>query len=151
VTSVYRLVRAERASEALSGEGARLYGGRWNPPGAAVVYAAESRALAVLETFVHLTLEARSMHFLLYTITLPSRVRVRRHTAPPPALSSSQDIGREWVERGATLALVVPSVIVPQETNYILNARHPQFARVAVAKPEPFSFDERLWQSRGRD
>ena len=50
MTAVYRLVRAERASEALSGEGARLYGGRWNPPGAAVVYAAESRALAVLET-----------------------------------------------------------------------------------------------------
>jgi RES domain-containing protein len=55
---------------------------------------------------------------------------------PPPA------------DDGTALALVVPSVIVPQETNYVLNIRHAQFAQLRVAGPEPFSFDERLWQSR---
>jgi RES domain-containing protein len=149
VTDVYRLVRRERADEALSGEGARLYGGRWNPPGTAVVYASESRALAVLEAFVHLTLEARTMQFLLYAITLPTRVRVQRYTRRIRAAAASQNVGRAWVEAGDALALVVPSVIVPQETNYVLNVGHPQFQQVRTGKPEPFSFDERLWRLNG--
>ena len=150
MTAVYRLVRAERAHEALSGEGARLYGGRWNPPGLAVVYASESRALAVLETFVHVTLEARAMRFILYTLELPARARVVRHDARlPRSRKASQEIGRRWVGEKGTFALVVPSSIVPQETNYVLNVDHPQFARL-VAAQEPFSFDERLWRSRNR-
>lgn len=147
MTTIYRLVRRERASEVLSGEGARLYGGRWNPPGAPVVYASESRALAVLEMFVHLALEARAMHFSLCTIELPRRVRLTRHDRerPPQALDESQAIGERWLNRSGTLAFVVPSVIVPQEANYVLNVRHPRFASL-VARPEPFSFDERLWR-----
>jgi RES domain-containing protein len=151
VIHVYRLVRRERAAEALSGEGARRYGGRWNPPGAAVVYAAESRALAVLETFVHLTLEARALRFVLITLELPARPRIERHTAdrPPRALAASQDAGGAWLKLGAHLALVVPSVLVSQEKNYVLNVAHTQFAGVRVAHNEPFSFDERLWSARG--
>jgi RES domain-containing protein len=145
---VYRLVRAERTQQALSGEGARLYGGRWNPPGVAVAYASESRALAVLETFVHLTLEARAIRFVLYTIELPVRARLTRHDERAPrSLEKSQRIGGRWMEEEHTLALVVPSSIVPQEKNYVLNVRHSQFANVAVAH-EPFSFDDRLWRSR---
>ena len=148
MTDVYRLVRKERAGEALSGEGARAYGGRWNPPGTAVVYASESRALAVLETFVHLTLEARTMQFLLYAITLPKRARVQRYTrGRAGARAKSQERGRAWLDDGSALALVVPSVIVPQETNYVLNVQHPQFAQVQLGEPEPFSFDERLWRT----
>jgi len=150
VTIVYRLVRAERAGAVLSGEGARLYGGRWNPPGKAVVYASASRALAVLEAFVHLAAEARSMRFFLYEVALPKGARLLRHKGarPPPSLESSQNVGRAWLDTGATLALVVPSVIVPQEPNYVLNVSHPQFARLALSAPEPFSFDERLWRTR---
>ena len=149
MTAVYRLVRKERTGAALSGEGARLYGGRWNPPGTAVVYASESRALAVLETFVHLPLEARVMRFVLYTIELPARARVSRHDGerPPRSVETSQEAGRRWLESDGTLALVVPSVLVPQEKNYVLNATHAQFAGL-VATQEPFSFDDRLWQSR---
>jgi RES domain-containing protein len=148
VTDVYRLVRKERAGDALSGEGARVYGGRWNPRGTAVVYASESRALAVLETFVHLTLEARTMQFLLYAITLPKRARVQRYTRRRAgARANSQERGRAWLDEGSALALVVPSVIVPQEMNYVLNVRHPQFAQVQLGGPEPFSFDQRLWRS----
>jgi RES domain-containing protein len=147
VTRVYRLVRRERAAEALSGEGARRYGGRWNVPGTAVVYAAESRALAVLETFVHLALEARALRFVLVTLELPGRFKVERHSGarPPRALAESQHVGGTWLERGAHLALVVPSVLVPQEKNYVLNVAHAQFAAVRVANRESFSFDGRLW------
>jgi RES domain-containing protein len=149
VTVVYRLVRGQRAREALSGEGARLYGGRWNPPGTAVVYASASRALAVLEMFVHLTLEARSMRFVLCTIELPPRVRLARHYGerPPQAFGTSQEIGRRWLHSGRTLALVVPSVIVPHEANYVLNVGHALFGRLAV-RQEHFSFDDRLWRSK---
>jgi RES domain-containing protein len=152
LTAIYRLVRSARADDALSGEGARLYGGRWNPPGSAVVYASASRALAVLETFVHVTLEARTMSFVLYEIALPARPRVRRHdeslsVTRPRALASSRDIGRAWLEDGKTLALVVPSIVVPRETNYVLNVHHSQFAKLRVMAAEPFSFDERLWKS----
>ena len=150
MTVVYRLVRAERADAVLSGEGARLNGGRWNPPGKPVIYASQSRALAVLEAFVHISIEARAMRFLLYALALPSRARLHRHEGarPPPALESSQEIGRDWLETGTTLALVVPSAIVPQEANYVLNVNHPQFARLELSAPEPFSFDERLWRTR---
>jgi RES domain-containing protein len=149
--SLFRLVRRERAADALSGEGARRYGGRWNPPGAAVVYAAESRALAVLETFVHLTLEARALRFVLLTLALPGRAKLHRHAAarPPRSIGASQETGRAWLEEGDALALVVPSLIVPQEKNYVLNVAHAQFPAVRVANEEPFSFDERLWQGRG--
>jgi RES domain-containing protein len=147
---VYRLVRRERAADALSGEGARRYGGRWNPPGTAVVYASESRALAVLETFVHVTLEARALSFVLLTLELPGRAQFRRRAdaRPPRSLTASQEAGHAWLEHGGALALVVPSLIVPQEKNYLLNVAHPQFAGVTVAVVEPFSFDERLWHAQ---
>ncbi len=150
MTSVYRLVRRERAPDALSGEGARRYGGRWNPPGTAVVYASESRALAVLETFVHLTLEARVIAFVLVTLELPGRAPLRRRadTRPPRSFAASQEAGNTWLEDGDALALVVPSLIVPQEKNYVLNVAHPQFVGVKVAGTEPFSFDERLWHAQ---
>jgi RES domain-containing protein len=150
VTSVYRLVRRERTAEALSGDGARRYGGRWNPPGTSVVYAAESRALAVLETFVHVALEARALRFVLLTLELPPKFKAERHAdaKPPRALAASQEVGGTWLEGGAHLALVVPSALVPQEKNYVLNVAHAQFAGVRVANSEPFSFDERLWRAR---
>lgn len=150
---VYRLVRAARAADAFSGEGARRYGGRWNPPGYPVVYASQSRALAALETFVHLTLEARAMRFLIYEITLPKAARSTRYDGPaqawrqPRPTQASQQAGRDWLSNATTLAFVVPSVIVPQEPNYVLNVAHPQFARLRISKPESFSFDSRLWES----
>lgn len=118
-----------------------------------MVYASQSRALAALETFVHLTLEAPSMQFLLYEITLPKAARSTRyrqsatswrHARVPIA---SQQAGLKWLRNEATLAMIVPSVIVPQETNYVLNVRHPQFVQLRISQPEPFSFDPRLWKS----
>jgi RES domain-containing protein len=99
---------------------------------------------------VHLTGEARDMRFLLYAITLPARARLRRyaHDAPgSPPVAASRAFGGAWLDEGATLGLVVPSVIVPRDTNYVLNVLHPQFPRLKIAEPEPFSFDERLWRS----
>jgi RES domain-containing protein len=140
-------VDATLADSAVSGEAASRYGGRWNPPGFSAVYASASRALAVLESLVHLTVEARSMQFLLYELTLPRRTRMQHRSSPHEhSLAGTQEAGREWLQACEALALVVPSVIIPQETNYVLNVRHPQFARLQISDPEPFSFDERLWR-----
>lgn len=93
------------------------------------------------------------MRFLLYEITLPRRARLQRYgeeiSSRRPSPGSSQKAGRRCFEEGTALALVVPSTIVPQEANYVLNVRHSQFARLRIAEAEAFSFDERLWQSRG--
>lgn len=151
---IYRVVRAARVEDAFTGESARRYGGRWNPVGYPVVYASQSRALAVLETFVHLTLEARAMGgFLIYEIALPKAARSKHYDGPvqawrqPRSPGASREAGRAWLSEGTALAFVVPSVIVPQEANYVLNVRHPQFARLRISKPEQFSFDPRLWKS----
>jgi RES domain-containing protein len=149
---LYRLVRAGRGDDAFSGEGAKFHGGRWNPPGFPAVYASQSRALAVLEMLVHLTLEARDMAFLIYEITLPKVVRLQRYKGAARAWRhwkspvTSQDAGRAWLAQGTALALVVPSVIIPEEANYVLSVRHPQFEELRISKPQPFSFDERLWK-----
>ena len=153
MTTVYRLVKAAHAEEALSGEGARLYGGRWNPPGFAVVYASQSRALAALETLVHLTLEARTLRFMMFEIIAPANSEPERYSAPPAVWrherpsSVTQAVGRNWLARGASAILAVPSVLVPQESNVLLNVSHPDFRRLRVSRPEPFAFDERLWKS----
>jgi RES domain-containing protein len=88
------------------------------------------------------------MRFQLCTIRLPSRARLTRYcgTRAPRALVSSQEVGGAWLAAGKDLALLVPSVIVRQERNYVLNVRHAQFAQLVVGKPEAFSFDERLWR-----
>jgi len=152
VTVLYRLVKAARRAHAFSGEGARLKGGRWNPPGYAVVYAAQSRALAVLEALVHLPLEARRMRYLIYEVTLPGKALVTCFKAATSSgwrhlsvTAASQEAGRNWIEDGKALAFAVPSVLVPQEMNYVLSVRHPQFADLRISPPEPFAFDERLW------
>lgn len=146
---VWRLAKASRP--AFEGEGARLYGGRWNHPGVAVVYAAESVSLAVLEFFVHL--DARdSPDLVVVGAEVPGGVKVRavdRGTLPPdwrrtPAPAFLADLGTAWAREGVTAVLAVPSAIVPRETNYLLNPAHADFARIRVGKPEAFSLDPRI-------
>jgi RES domain-containing protein len=146
---VWRLSKASRP--AFEGEGARLYGGRWNHPGVAVVYTAESIALAVLEFFVHLD-APDSPDLVVVGAEVPGDLQIRqvdRDSLPPdwhrtPAPASLATLGTAWVQEGATAVLAVPSSIVPRETNYLLNPTHADFARIRIGKPEPFSLDPRM-------
>lgn len=156
----YRLVKARWAATALTGDGARLWGGRWNSPGTALLYAADSIALAALELLVHLRRAEVLDGYLLYTLTLPDDTCValdpralpadwRTQPAPP----STARIGDTWIRAGvdaaATLALQVPSVIVPREHNLLLNPAHPAFPRVVrTAASEPFAYDCRLHRAQ---
>ena len=149
---VFRLARYARRHD-LSGYGAFLYGGRWNLRGRPVLYTAETRSLAIMEVLVHLTSEELPDDMYLLTLDVPdtvSRTELvaadlpadwRRTGLPQPTAL----LGHAWLEGGSTLALRVPSVIVPQEHNLLLNPAHPEFAQVRLAaEPELFFFDERL-------
>jgi RES domain-containing protein len=149
---VFRIARANRRYD-LSGYGAFLVGGRWNLPGLSLLYTAETRALATLEVLVHLPAGDLPDDMYLLTLEVPediSRQEVALSDLPPDWQRLSQPLptvalGHAWLQASHTLALRVPSVLVPQEHNLLLNPAHPEFAQVRLAaEPEPFFFDERL-------
>lgn len=150
--SVWRIVDSRFTSTAFLGEGARLYGGRWNQRGIPVVYVSESQSLAVLEQVVHLGRHARRIPFSIIKVKIPARVAIANvpHlpadwcSEPPP--DSTKNIGTLWFTEGKTAVLKVPSVIAPSEHNYILNPSHPDFRRIRIGTAEPFSLDPRLWK-----
>jgi len=149
----FRLVKARHALEAFTGAGARLYGGRWNRPGIPMVYAAESLALAALETVVHFSGEERGIAFLTYEIEVPDEcVRTLQPRELPRDWRSSvtpastQEVGSLWQRSGTSVALRVPSVLVPGESCVLLNPEHPDTRRVILHYPTPFTFDDRLWK-----
>ena len=127
----------------LTGEGARLWGGRWNSAGQPLVYAADAAALAVLEVRVHLDLswDLLPPDYVLLTLDL-GPARIERVSVLP---SDMVAFGDAWLEAQRTAVRRVPSVIVPESTSILVNPRHPEAALVAIADRRPFAFDERLW------
>jgi len=147
----YRLVKARHAADAFNGEGARLYGGRWNSVGTPMVYAAQSRALAAMETLVHTAGADRRIQYVMFEIDIPDEL-VRtfdpgqlpadwQSLRPPTSL---QAIGSAWQARRQSPALLVPSVLIQQEWCVLLNPAHPDTQRIRVHYPVPFEFDGRL-------
>ncbi len=148
----WRLVKSRRADQVLSGDGARLFGGRWNHPGARIVYASSTLSLAALEVFVHLHGHEANMRFAAVQLSIPDDavVVLSRSGLPDgwrssPAPDTCKEIGSTWARSQRSLALIVPSIIVPQETNILICVDHPQFKRVKVSSTEEFAFDERMW------
>ncbi len=141
---VYRLAKA--AFTALDGQGARLYGGRWNSPGRPMIYTAASPSLAVLEVLVHLDLPAELMpdDYRLLTIEISDDAEIERLDEAPSNAEACRAMGDGFLIRGAAVALLVSSVIVPQERNALINVRHPAMRSVRLVGEEPFRFDQRL-------
>jgi RES domain-containing protein len=149
--SAWRIVRAARVHSAFTGEGGRVYGGRWNSRGTAVVYLSEHESLAALELFVHtmpLPPTERYLSFQLewedkLTEYFPLKNLPTRWNAEPPTFETMQ-IGDEWIHRGKSVALAVPSVLSTSEMNFLLNPRHTDFHRIKISKPIEYRFDPRL-------
>lgn len=147
----WRIVKERHAGTAFDGEGARLYGGRWNSPGVAAVYVSESRALATLEVLAGLQTNSPLPGYVLIPAEFDDSlvVAIELEEVPadwrqnPPA-PSTQRLGNDWIAQGESAVLRVPSVLVPKESNYVLNPRHPDFSAVMVGEPEPLSMDLRL-------
>ena len=147
----YRIVQEEWSATALDGEGARRWGGRWNLPGVAAVYLAESRALAALEILVHAPREALRLDWRVIELKIPdSRIELMPASSLPenwraqPSSRAAQAFGASWLRAGTNLALQLPSVVIPEEKSLLLNPFHPLMSELVPGKPLPFSFDSRL-------
>ena len=147
----YRIVKERRILTAFTGDGARAYGGRWNRPDVPMVYAAQTRALAALEALAHFAGAERRIPFVTFEIDVPDALAIRLSTADllrdwrsEEPSASTQDFGSAWQLRGDSVALVVPSALIPQEYCVLLNPEHRDTRKVMVQYPEAFRFDGRL-------
>lgn len=150
MTTLWRLVTARFADTAFSGEGARLYGGRWNRKGVPMVYTAASQSLAMLEILVQD--EPLRARYVMIPATLPKRFKTEQiELAELPAQWNApanrahlQALGSDWITRGSSAVLAVPSAVIPAELNYLINPRHPDFAKIEIGPPQEFVTDLRL-------
>ncbi len=147
---VWRLLTARFTDTAFTGEGARLYGGRWNRKGVAMVYTAGSQSLATLEMLVQD--EPLRARYVMIPVGLPRNLKIERLSAEElPAewrdrapRDQTQAIGTAWAKRRSSAVLAVPSAVIPAEFNYLLNPLHPSFAKIEIGEPQDFITDLRL-------
>jgi len=150
-TRAWRVVKGKYGGEALSGEGALKYGGRWNSIGTPIVYTSESLSLATLEILTG----GISIPFLHKYVKIPvdfdkSLIESFAVAALPkewinyPPSIKTQKIGDKWVKESRSVVLKVPSVVIREEFNYLINPVHPDFKKISIGKTEVFSFDARL-------
>lgn len=150
--SAYRIVAPRWVDDAFSGEGALKYGGRWNSPGQPMVYCGGTRALAALEMLVHLTTpQSRTKPYKLLELKIPANlIDHYPATALPlnwrrtPASKPTMEIGDDWLLHGKNPAISIPSILIPEERNLLLNPLHPEFRNLKVLAAVDFSFDSRL-------
>ena len=149
--TAWRLVKSRHATGAFDGEGARLHGGRWNSPGIRVAYASDSIALAALEVLAHLQSTAVLQAYSVVSLSFPDQSEevLEARFLPPrwrsfPSPPENQAIGDQWVARGESLILRVPSAIISAASTYLINPLHPEFPEAVIGKPERFAFDPRL-------
>lgn len=148
--TAWRIVTRQWADNGFDGEGARLYGGRWNSPGRAVVYLADSRALVALETLVHHP-SIPDIGYVRFPVQFKSSLveripleRVREELDSLVVAPQTQAVGDDWLEQSSKPVLEVPSAIIPEEKNYLLNPKHPKFGQIEIGALESFAFDPRL-------
>ena len=154
--TVWRIATDTRTYEAddLSGAGARRTGGRWNAEGDAVVYASDSQALACLETIVQLNAGGLPFSRYLVAIRIPQHIWAAARTETPaslpvgwdadPAGRASLTLGTAWLHARTSALLRVPSVIVPDEFNILLNPAHPDAGAIRAKKCRKWLYDPRL-------
>lgn len=148
----YRICKTKYAATAFDGEGARLYGGRWNSVGTRMVYAASTLSLAILEILVHLENEDVLPNYSYIAVRCPENViknaaeitKLPKDWQSSPAPKELQQIGDNWINKNASAVLAVPSAVVPIELNYLLNPAHPDFSALEIGEPERLTLDSRL-------
>lgn len=151
---VWRIARRRYALDR-TGAGARESGGRWNRPGTAVIYAGRAVGIAALERFVHVA-GVVPPDLVLVRIELPERYSVEEPASGDlpsdwdavPIGPGSMDFGTAWAREGRSLVLHIPSAVVPEEGNAVLNPLHPEFAAVRMSILRDFHYDPRLYVPR---
>jgi RES domain-containing protein len=149
---VWRLTTRKYATTAFSGIGNREVGSRWAPAGLRVVYTSEHLSTAVLETLVHIDPNHFSNHFVCIQAEIPEQIpmdEVALADLPKDWQrrfedSELQQVGADWIDRGSSAVLIVPSAVVPQERNIMINPQHQDFEKIVLGPAEPYLFDTRL-------
>ena len=150
------MLRKKYARNPFDGEGAYRYGGRWSSSGTRLSYASEHQSLAMLEYFVHLDVDDSPVDLVLAAAEVPddlAREQVEtgdlpanwRESAAPPELAR---LGDEFVQRGENCLLLVPSVLAPNENNWLINPAHTDNEKIVVREVEPLSYDPRMFRKQ---
>ena len=149
--TAWRIVDARYKNRAFTGDGARLYGGRWNSKGVAVIYTAGNLALASIEIVVNLPSPKLLEAFIRIPVLIDpglveslSLKKLPKDWQSRPISPTTRTIGDEWVRQQRSVVLKVPSVVVPEEFNYLLNPNHPDFEKIRIGRPVVYHFDPRL-------
>ena len=147
----WRIIKTRYSADAFSGEGARLYGGRWNSSGIAMVYTAGSKSLATLELLVHLHTTSVLPSFSICPVDFddslvelidPTKLPRDWRESPPPI--SLRAVGDDWISRSSSVVLRVPSAVIESEYNYLINPAHKDFKNLVIGGMEVFELDPRL-------
>jgi RES domain-containing protein len=147
----WRIVKQKHASTAFSGEGARIFEGRWNSAGVRMVYCSENLALAALEIFVHTRPVTMRDKFRAFHVSWDTAIMVivdlkklpKGWNAQLPS-AASKSIGDEWIKSGRSAVLALPSALVPLEKTFLLNPKHPDFRKIKIKDAGNFVLDPRL-------
>lgn len=148
---VYRITNS-RYKDDISGSGAKLRGARWNMPGTGMLYTAENISLSALELLVHIGLNDIRNFYHLLTIFIPDDIAIKEIHADKlkPRWFEDEDytsfMGTEFIRNNSDLVLKVPSAIIDEEHNFLVNPGHPGFKKIKITKSKPFIFDERLYR-----
>lgn len=150
---VFRLSK-KKYSGKLDGKGAALSGNRWNSKGIEMVYTAESRALAMAELAVHLSLTALPSDYQMIEIDIPDSIMITEINVKhldsdwninPPS-PSTQEIGNDFIHENKCMILKVPSAVVKGDYNFLINPAHKGFDKIKVKGASDFIFDKRLFK-----
>ena len=147
---IYRLTNAGFVND-LSGTGSKLYGGRWNSAGFNAIYTTENISLAVLEILVHLKQFNTPPNYYLLSIQIPDSImpvvihKGKLKDGWKDDISYTQFIGNEFLKSSNDLLIKVPSAIIDQENNFIINPKHPAISKLKIVTTHIFEFDKRLY------
>ena len=149
----YRLSRKKHSSK-LSGKGAAKSGNRWNSKGTEIVYCAESRALAMAEIAVHLTVATLPADYMMLEINIPETISIEllEESDLPnewnifPHSLFTQKIGDNFIDSKKVCVLKVPSAVVKGDFNYLINPYHSDFKKIKITNADNFPFDKRMFK-----
>jgi RES domain-containing protein len=147
---LFRITRSEYQKD-LSGMGAYYHGGRWNSPRNAIVYTCSRRSLAMLEILVHLHRPTPPPDYVVVVLYVPDSLKYTQGLEVVPNWQMepqwTRETGDNWINEKRSLLLRVPSVVVRNESNYLINPSHPDAEDVKIIDIEPFQFDSRLFRA----
>lgn len=150
---VFRLSRRKFSLE-LSGKGAAKFGNRWNSKGVEIIYTADSRALAMAEVAVHLTIATLPQDYVMMEIEIPDSINIEEIKISDlkeawnnfPALKETQNIGDQFINNGKSCVLKVPSAVVKGDFNYLIHPYHSDFNKIYIQEISDFPFDKRMFK-----